>query len=224
MKELKTSSISFTDYLKIIDGIFEKYGSMTSFWLGPRMYILLKDPRRIQSVLLSQECLNRDDVYEFINLLGDGGGLMTLKGDTWKAHRKFLNPCFSPRILQSYMPIFNEQSVIMMKNLEEKCGTGHFNFYNSMDACTLDMICRKFRVNICPLTSSYPDFSTIFNANKHLTCIPMSIGYRNHTRHRDEYPERRKPGLFACLQQVSKIEEIEDQIINLTLLPPASLN
>lgn len=133
------------DYLKVIDGIFAKYGTMVSFWLGPRLYILLKDPKRIQSVLMSQECLNRDDVYEFINLLGDGGGLMTLKGDTWKAHRKFLNPCFSPRILQSYMPIFNEQSEIMMHNLQGKCGAGNFNFYESMDACTLDMICRESR-------------------------------------------------------------------------------
>lgn len=117
---------------------------MVRFWLGPRLYILLKDPRRIQSVLYSQECLNRDDVYDFINLLGDGGGLMTLKGDTWKAHRKFLNPCFSLKILQSYMPIFNEQSEIMMKNMAAKINKGNFNFYEFMDACTLDMICRKY--------------------------------------------------------------------------------
>ena len=134
----------FADYLKIIDKIFDDYGTMVSFWLGPRLYILLKDPRRIQSVLYSQECLNRDDVYDFINLLGDGGGLMTLKGDTWKAHRKFLNPCFSLKILQSYLPIFNEQSEIMMKNMASKVGAGSFNFYEYMDACTLDMICREF--------------------------------------------------------------------------------
>lgn len=139
----KLINSSPSEYLKVINGVFDKYGSMVRFWLGPRLYILLKDPKRIQSVLLSQECLNRDDVYEFINLLGDGGGLMTMKGDTWKAHRKFLNPCFSLKILQSYMPIFNEQSAIMMENLEQKVDQGSFNFYESMDACTLDMICRE---------------------------------------------------------------------------------
>lgn len=94
-------------------------------------------------MLYSQECLNRDDVYDFVSLLGDGGGLLTLKGQTWKNHRKFLNPCFSPRILQSYMPIFNEQSAIMMKNLQPQVGGDSFNFYEFMDACTLDMICRE---------------------------------------------------------------------------------
>lgn len=136
---------SHIDYLKIVNQIFDKYGTMTRFWLGPRLYIFIKDPRRIQSVLYSQECLNRDDVYDFINLLGDGGGLMTMKGDTWKAHRKFLNPCFSLKILQSYMPIFNEQSQIMMQNLAVKINGGSFNFYEFMDACTLDMICRKWK-------------------------------------------------------------------------------
>lgn len=117
---------------------------MLRFWLGPRLYIFLCDPRRIQAVLYSQECLNRDDVYDFVNLLGDGGGLLTLKGDTWKTHRKWLNPCFSLKILQSYIPIFNEQSAIMMNNLRGKLTAGDFNFYEFMDACTLDMICRKF--------------------------------------------------------------------------------
>lgn len=116
---------------------------MSRAWLGPKLFICLKDPPRIQSVLSSQECLNRDEIYEFINLVGDGGGLITLKGDMWKAHRKFLNPCFSLKILQSYMPIFNEQSEVMMQNLAAKLDGSIFNFYEFMDACTLDMICRE---------------------------------------------------------------------------------
>lgn len=136
---------ALSDYLKIVDYTFKKYGALLRFWLGTRLYLFLADPRLVQSVLYSQECLNRDDVYDFVSLLGDGGGLLTLKGQTWKNHRKFLNPCFSLKILQSYMPIFNEQSCVMMDNMAAKAKSKEsFNFYEYMDACTLDMICRKF--------------------------------------------------------------------------------
>ncbi|XP_059621733.1 cytochrome P450 4c21-like [Phlebotomus argentipes] len=130
------------DYLEMVEGMFKKYSSFHHFWLGPRFYLLISDPKLIQSVLFAQEALNRDDVYDFVSLLGDGGGLLTLKGQTWKNHRKNLNPCFSLKILQSYMPIFNEQAGIMMKNMNARLNKGSFNFYEFMDACTLDMICQ----------------------------------------------------------------------------------
>uniref|UniRef100_A0A1B0F058 Uncharacterized protein n=1 Tax=Phlebotomus papatasi TaxID=29031 RepID=A0A1B0F058_PHLPP len=132
---------SFTEYLQMVEKMFQKYSSFHHFWLGPRLYLLVSDPKLIQTILFSQEALNRDDVYDFVSLLGDGGGLLTLKGQEWKNHRKNLNPCFSLKILQSYMPIFNEQAGIMMKNMSAKLNKGSFNFYEFMDACTLDMIC-----------------------------------------------------------------------------------
>lgn len=62
----------------------------------------------------------------------------------WKEHRRFLNPCFSLRILQSFMPIFNQEVKTMCERLKvqaQKGGT--FDMYEYMDACTLDMVCRK---------------------------------------------------------------------------------
>uniref|UniRef100_A0A1L8E439 Putative cytochrome n=1 Tax=Nyssomyia neivai TaxID=330878 RepID=A0A1L8E439_9DIPT len=133
---------SHEEYLHVVEWMFKKYSSFHHFWLGPRLYLLVCDPKLIQTILFSQEALNRDDVYDFVSLLGDGGGLLTLKGQEWKTHRKNLNPCFSLKILQSYMPIFNEQAGIMMKNMSAKLNKGSFNFYEFMDACTLDMICQ----------------------------------------------------------------------------------
>ncbi|XP_059621811.1 cytochrome P450 4c21-like [Phlebotomus argentipes] len=130
------------DYLQFVEWLFKKYSSFHHLWLGPRMYLLVSDPKLIQSVLFAPETLNRDDIYDFVNVLGDAGGLLTLNGQTWKNHRKNLNPCFNVKILQSYMPIFNEKAGIMMKNLTARLHKGPFDFYEFMDACTLDMICQ----------------------------------------------------------------------------------
>lgn len=78
--------------------------------------------------------------------MGHGGGLITMKADKWRVQRKLIDPCFGVKILKSYMPIFNENISIMMDNLEKKVDKGTFNFYESMDACTLDMICRKLDI------------------------------------------------------------------------------
>lgn len=61
----------------------------------------------------------------------------------WKEHRRFLNPCFSLKILQSYMPIFNTEVKTLIKRLELNVDKEAFNLYDYMDALTLDVVCRK---------------------------------------------------------------------------------
>lgn len=75
----------------------------------------------------------------------DGHVCCVVVDPAWKEHRRFLNPCFSLRILQSFMPIFNKEVKTMVERLKlqaEKGGT--FDMYEYMDACTLDMVCRKY--------------------------------------------------------------------------------
>lgn len=60
----------------------------------------------------------------------------------WKIHRKFLNPCFSPKLLQSFIPIFNNSSRRMVEYLTPHLVKGdEFDLYWNVGKCTLDMIC-----------------------------------------------------------------------------------
>lgn len=62
----------------------------------------------------------------------------------WREHRKFLNPCFTLKILQSFMPIFNKEVKTMVERLKVQASQGGtFDMYEYMDACTLDMVCRE---------------------------------------------------------------------------------
>lgn len=65
-------------------------------------------------------------------------------GEYWKPIRKLLNPTFNLKILQSFVPIFNEKTNIMVKNLDKEAGNGTFDVSKYIFACTLDMVCGKY--------------------------------------------------------------------------------
>lgn len=71
-------------------------------------------------------------------------GLQFLAGAFWRPIRKLLNPSFNLKILQSFVPIFNNKTKIMLENLEKEAGNPNFDFAPYMHACTLDMVCGKF--------------------------------------------------------------------------------
>ncbi|GAB0086096.1 Cytochrome P450 [Sergentomyia squamirostris] len=112
------------------------------YWFGPnKLYILITKPEDIQTVLNAPECLNRDGVYKYVSTLA-GNGLVCLPADTWKEHRKYLNPTFSLKILQSYMQIFNKETNTLTDRLKQYTGKPAFDIYELMDACTLDIVCQ----------------------------------------------------------------------------------
>lgn len=49
------------------------------FWLGPKLFVVVTAPEDMQAILNSQECLSRDDVYDYIKCF-TGDGLVTLRG------------------------------------------------------------------------------------------------------------------------------------------------
>lgn len=62
----------------------------------------------------------------------------------WKVHRKLLNPSFSPKILQSFIPIFNEKAITLAKLLDKEVTAGSvFDVYPYLNATAMDMVCSK---------------------------------------------------------------------------------
>ncbi|GAB0100688.1 Cytochrome P450 [Sergentomyia squamirostris] len=128
--------------LSVLDYLTTKYSTPIGYWFGPKFYILVTKPADCQVVLTSQHCLNRDDVYDFTRSYA-GDGLIALKNPSWREHRRFLNPCFTLKILQSFMPIFNTEVKTMVERLKKQADDGgKFDMYKYIDACTLDMVCQ----------------------------------------------------------------------------------
>lgn len=119
-------------------------------WLGPVLLFTPNEPDDFQVLFNSQDCLHRGFVFEFLDL---PKGLLGAPPELWKIHRKYLNPCFNPKILKSYIPIFNEQSKILGDKLANLVGTGVFDVLKYTQRCTLDMITSRFLGFLVPRTS-----------------------------------------------------------------------
>lgn len=73
---LGVSNEQIYDYLQYLNNNFEK---PMRFWLGPKLFIFVSAPEDMQAILNSQECLSRDDIYDYIKCF-TGDGLVTLRG------------------------------------------------------------------------------------------------------------------------------------------------
>uniref|UniRef100_A0A336K189 CSON006028 protein n=1 Tax=Culicoides sonorensis TaxID=179676 RepID=A0A336K189_CULSO len=126
------------DILKEVDKILTKYKSPAKAWFGPVLAILVDSPPDLKVILNSPHCLQKAFPYQFLRV---DCGLMAAPVDMWKTHRKYLNPCFNPKLLQSFLPIFNQKSRVMADRLATKLGEDEFDIYTTIGRCTLDMIC-----------------------------------------------------------------------------------
>lgn len=81
----------------------------------------------------------KNEVIEFSLLLS----FIYKAGTFWKPIRKLMNPSFNSKILQSFVPIFNDKTKSMLNKLDKEAGNRNFDILPFMNACTLDMVCGK---------------------------------------------------------------------------------
>ncbi|KAG5681628.1 hypothetical protein PVAND_011044 [Polypedilum vanderplanki] len=112
----------------------------TKLWLGPAiMWILANDPKTIQKILLSPVCLEKPFFYKFLRL---DNGLISARYDVWKIHRKSLNYSFNLKILQTFIPIFIENSQKLVNDLAVNIGKKkEFDLLHYSTKTALNMIC-----------------------------------------------------------------------------------
>lgn len=73
----------------------------------------------MQAVLTSDECIKKAFPYNFLN---NETGILTSLPSIWKEHRRALNPTLGPKMVHSFIPIFNEKSRQMVDRMERKLG------------------------------------------------------------------------------------------------------
>uniref|UniRef100_U5EIY8 Putative cytochrome n=1 Tax=Corethrella appendiculata TaxID=1370023 RepID=U5EIY8_9DIPT len=104
-------------------------------WFGPYLLVGVKKPEHIQVILNSNDCLDKSFIYDFLPIQG----AFTLPTEAWKLLRKQLNPSFNLKILKNYIPIFNDKSRLMIKQMRRELGkTIEFDMHNYMARCMLD--------------------------------------------------------------------------------------
>lgn len=77
--------------------------------------IIVRDADDLKTIFNSEECFDKINLmYKQMN----DYGLFVLNGDTYKHHRKTVNPVFNPVNLRSYLPILNSKMGEFIKRFD----------------------------------------------------------------------------------------------------------
>ncbi|EFX88228.1 hypothetical protein DAPPUDRAFT_311767 [Daphnia pulex] len=96
-------------------------------------------------ILTSQKIIEKGEPYKQLHpWLGQG--LLVSSGELWRSRRKLLTPAFHFSILNNFVEVFNEQSLVLCGIFEEICqsstdGKGEIDVDPYISRCSLDMIC-----------------------------------------------------------------------------------
>ncbi|XP_004922078.1 cytochrome P450 4c21 isoform X1 [Bombyx mori] len=98
-----------------------KKGGVVILQLGLENYYVITDPE--DNLTVANGELQKHYFYQFTsNWVGDG--LVTSAGETWKRHRKLLNPAFSQQMLNIYTAVFNRESRNLISAIEIQMKSG----------------------------------------------------------------------------------------------------
>ncbi|XP_025266155.1 cytochrome P450 4g15 [Camponotus floridanus] len=116
----------------------KRYGSVISVYFGTRVVIALTDPKDIEIILGSSVHLDKSVEYRYFRpWLGDG--LLITTGDKWLRHRKVIAPTFHMRILKTFVPVFYENSMDLVRQLRDKVGK-EFDCHDYLSTVTVDIL------------------------------------------------------------------------------------
>jgi cytochrome P450 len=128
----------YRDYLNIYAAIPGKDETLTKFWMGPVLMLMINSPENLQVVLNSPKCLKKAGVLYDMWVVTEG--LVLSHGSVWKRHRKILNASFTLNALQKLIPMFQEKSMRSIQLLEKYVGKGSFDVYENVAACSLETL------------------------------------------------------------------------------------
>jgi len=101
----------------------------------------------IKKVVNSQQMLQKPAL--FYDVIGLPTGLVGADCDTWRIHRKLINPTFNPKMLQSFLPIFIEKAENMVQSLSLRAGGEEFDLLVETMQCTMATIFGWFARHNC---------------------------------------------------------------------------
>uniref|UniRef100_A0A182Q0J4 Cytochrome P450 n=1 Tax=Anopheles farauti TaxID=69004 RepID=A0A182Q0J4_9DIPT len=114
------------------------YGTVARGWLGYHLVVFLTEPADVEIILNSYVHLEKSSEYRFFKpWLGDG--LLISSGDKWRSHRKLIAPAFHQNVLKTFVDVFNDNSLAVVKRMAKE--VGHvFDCHDYMSEVTVDIL------------------------------------------------------------------------------------
>ncbi|OQR71070.1 cytochrome P450 4V2-like [Tropilaelaps mercedesae] len=102
--------------------------------------VMISRATTMEPILTSNTLINKSLIYTFLDAWL-GTGLLTGYGEKWRQRRRMLTPAFHFRILEDFLPVFNDHSREFTKNLERHEGQKAVDIVPLVTMATLDIIC-----------------------------------------------------------------------------------
>ncbi|XP_017770762.1 PREDICTED: probable cytochrome P450 4d14 [Nicrophorus vespilloides] len=130
------------DFLKNLQRLFEEHGPILRFWNNTEYpTVMISGAKYMKIILGSSEHIHRTRLYRFLEVWL-GNGILVADATTWRKHRKLLNPMFSTKILEGFIPTFQRLSDILVDKIRENVSVP-FDIYPLINLYTLDLICES---------------------------------------------------------------------------------
>ncbi|XP_017064681.2 uncharacterized protein LOC108103641 [Drosophila eugracilis] len=117
-----------------------KYGRLYRVWIFNQLAVFSTDPRDIEFLLSSQQHITKNNLYKLLHCwLGEG--LLMSTGRKWHGRRKIITPTFHFKILEQFVEIFDQQSAVMVEQLQSRAdGKTPINIFPVVCLTALDII------------------------------------------------------------------------------------
>nr|XP_015926218.2 cytochrome P450 4C1 [Parasteatoda tepidariorum] len=118
--------------------------------ISMKAFVIFFKPETVEVVLSSNVTIDKANEYDFLHPWL-GTGLLTSTGKKWRYRRKLLTPTFHFRILEDFVPVFSDQSHILVSRLRKLEKDSWIDVVPLITSCTLDIICETamgVRINV----------------------------------------------------------------------------
>ncbi|GFT35172.1 cytochrome P450 4V2 [Nephila pilipes] len=128
--------------LQIIGGYCQLFRESPLFcvWASFVPFLFLKKAEAVEALIGGNKNMEKNWSYKWLHPWL-GTGLLTSYGSKWKSRRKLLTPSFHFEILKDFLPIFNEQSRVLVRQLRNEVTKDSTDIVMPITLCSLDVIC-----------------------------------------------------------------------------------
>ncbi|KAF8794884.1 Cytochrome P450 4V2 like protein [Argiope bruennichi] len=138
-RKARNPNANITERIVGTNLLFQRQG-LHCFWVGPQPVVSLFSPELLEIVLGSTTSLEKSFEYAFLKRMF-GSGLIMSSGSKWTTRRKLLAQTFHFRILEDFLPTFNDQALFLAKKIQLLQHKDYVDILPLITLCTLDIIC-----------------------------------------------------------------------------------
>lgn len=97
--------------LAFFESAWRRYGDLARLQIGPQTIQLIVHPDHVRRVTVEQrDTYTKRESYDDVRRLLVGDGLVASTGAVWRRQRRLMAPFFTPRAVETYLPIIAEEA------------------------------------------------------------------------------------------------------------------